>query len=895
MMGELRVNRKPDPTYCKSMTIPSQRTYRKPRHRQQVGSRAPSVVGAVALTGLWMLSPGIANAGSGSSQSTDTTKTVSFEADIQPILVRACLKCHGPQKPKGGLRLDSRAGAIAGGDSGNPAIKPGDIAASALLSRIESNDPGLRMPLRGDTLKPSETDLLRRWVAEGAPWPESNTSPVSSGKAGEMVITEADRDHWSFRPLLTVAPPEVRHKGRVRNTIDRFLLAKQEAKGLAMQPEADRRTLIRRVYFDLAGLPPTPEAVQGFLLDESPDRYERLVDRLLSAPSLGERWGRHWLDVARYADSDGYENDLDRTHAYRYRDFVIRALNADMPFDRFVHWQIAGDQFAPNDATALVATGFCTAAPSQETTPADTDENKAKIRFDELDNMLATVGSGFLGLTIGCARCHDHKFDPIPTRDYYRMLTAFTSSTRRAASLSKPQRDLNLWIEEQRRLYREDVMQKLGLGEAERFWLRQPEHFFVPVQIDLYKRYGKALNPTNDALREWLTEPKRATWKALERAADDARVNPTEIGLVLLDRGALPEASYLLARGSVTAKKDVVTLGFLQVLTRGSSSGDQRVKRFAGKHRTGDIKTSSESNDPALNVLGTTYQRAAMADWLTDADRGAAALLARVIVNRLWQHHFGDGLVRTPDDFGRTGDAPRQPELLDWLAGELIRNKWRLKPIHRLIVTSAAYRQGAGQDPQRSDRDPDDRLLSHRRPIRLETEPIRDAMLAVSGRLNSTMFGPPLRPSIPAEAISTRSKDAYPTNIREGPDIWRRSVYAFIKRSVVNPFAETFDTPDSTATCGRRNSTTVPTQNLALLNDPFVRACARDLARRASVGLGKTPGDHIRHAYELALGRPPRDGERRAAEELLSGENNLERFTDLCHVLLTLNEFIYID
>ncbi len=854
---------------------------------------------AMVMIAAWIgpaIAPDAAVAGDGASPRKDQTRPVDFTAEIRPILARACLKCHGPEKPKGGLRLDSRAGAVAGGDSGEPAIKPGHPEASDLMKRVASDDPGVRMPMRGDALGRGEIDLLRRWIAEGAPWPDAAVA-AAPARPTEKVVTDADRDHWSFRPLRPVVPPIPIHGDRARNPIDRFLLAAMEPKGLSMAPEADRRTLIRRLSFDLVGLPPSPEDVEAFVRDHSGNADERVVDRLVASPHHGERWGRHWLDVARYADSDGYENDLDRRVAYRYRDFVIRAINADMPFDQFVRWQVAGDEDAPDDPEALAATGFCTAAPSQETTPADTDENKAKIRYDELDNMLATTGSALLGLTIGCARCHDHKFDPIPTRDYYRMLAAFTNSARREASLSKPHRDLDRWLEEQRRLSREDAMRRLGLRDVERFWLRQPEHFFVPIQIALYKKYGKALESTPETLRAWMNEPKRATWRQLERAAAESAVwgiNPSDKALVLLDRGSVSEANYLLGRGSVTARKEVVTPGFLQVLTRGASP-EEYLARARDRGRTGARREGITDPD-ALVVLGTTDRRAAMAGWLTDVDRGAGGLLARVIVNRLWQHHFGEGLVRTPDDFGRTGDRPVHAELLDWLAGELIRGGWRLKPIHRLIVTSAAYRQGTSSEPSRGAiADPENRLLWHRRPIRLEAEAVRDAMLSVSGRLRGAMYGPAFRPPIPAEAIATRSKDAYPKDLKDGPDSWRRSVYAFIKRSVVNPFGETFDAPDSTATCGRRNTTTVPTQNLALLNDPFVRSCAGDLARRAVTEGGPEMAGRVRRAYELALGRPPRADELAASRKFLGPDRGPDAFTDLCHVIFTLNDFMYVD
>jgi hypothetical protein len=818
----------------------------------------------------------------------DPPRPVDFAGQVRPILARSCLKCHGPEKQRGGFRLDARASALAGGDSGEPAVVPGDTAASPLLVRIGSADADRRMPPRGERLSAGEIELLTRWVTEGARWPE--TAPGRAVRAGQaaMAVTDGDRDHWAFRPLREVDPPALEKGERHRSAIDRFLGAARRIKGLTPVPEADRLTLIRRAAFDLTGLPPSPEEVAAFIGDTAPLAYERLVDNLLASPRFGERWGRHWLDLARYADSDGYENDLDRKTAYRYRDFVIRALNEDMPFDQFVRLQIAGDEVNPDDPSAVVATGFCTAAPCQETTPADTEENKQKIHFDELDNILATSGSALLGLSVGCARCHDHKFDPIPTRDYYRMIAAFASAERRDAPLSRSHRDLERWKQEQRRLYREDKMTALGLNDAQKFWLRQPEHFFVPVQIDLYKTYGKQLDPSDQALRAWLTGPKRATLEALKAEAlkaQKAGADPRARSLVLLDRGSRPVRSFLLGRGSVADKKEVVTVGFLQILTRGTTPEDY-LGRVKGRACPG------RRDDP---TLGTTYGRAALAEWLTDPDHGAGALLARVIVNRLWQHHFGEGLIRTSDDFGTTGDRPAQPELLDWLASELIHGGWRLKPIHRIIMSSDAYRLGVGFDSARAAIDPENRLLWHRRPIRLEGEALRDAMLAVGSLLNPAMYGPPFRPRIPAEAIATRSKDAYPTNVADGPEVRRRSIYAFIKRSVPDPATEVFDAPDPTSACGRRNTTAVPTQNLALLNDPFVRECARALARRSAEEAGASEPDRVRRAYELAFGRPPREVELRQALKFLSESDNRDAWTDLCHVLFTLNEFLYID
>ena len=426
---------------------------------------------------------------------------VDFASKIRPIFERSCLKCHGPEKQRGGLRLDVRASVVAGGDSGEAAIVPGKVESSALLERVSSDEDDRRMPPEGKRLSADEVSLLRRWVAEGASWPMEAEGAAAKAGDSEMVVTGADRDHWSFRPIRRITPLRDPMSGAGSNPIDDFLNAARRAKNLTPGHLADRPTLIRRLTFDLLGLPPTPEEVSAFVAEEKPDAYERLVDRLLASPRYGERWGRHWLDLARYADSDGYESDVDRKTAYHYRDFVLRALNDDMPFDQFVRWQIAGDEFEPDNPRAVAATGFCTAAPSQETTPADTEENKEKIRYDELDNIVSTVGSAFLGLTLGCARCHDHKFDPIPTRDYYSLLSAFTTAGREDAPLSRPHRDLERWLRGQRELYREDRMTALNLSDQEKFWLRQPEHFFVPVQTELYKKYGKTLEATDAILR----------------------------------------------------------------------------------------------------------------------------------------------------------------------------------------------------------------------------------------------------------------------------------------------------------------------------------------------------------------------------------------------------------
>lgn len=785
-----------------------------------------------------------------------------FETQIRPIFDSHCLRCHGSEKNKGGLRLDLRESAFTGGDSKKPAIVPNDVEKSRLFQLISAApDAEVRMPPKGEMLKPEDIALIRAWIESGAHWP-GDKDPVQQA-AHEMVVSESDRAHWAFKPLSTSSDALKRLQGE-----------------LQIDP-ASKRQLIRRASFGLLGLPPAPQEIDAFEADARPDSYERMIDRLLASKHYGERWARHWLDLVRYADSDGYESDKDRPNAWPYRDWLIRALNDDMPYDQFVRWQLAGDEYVPNNPDAVVATGFLTAGPIADTTPADTEENKLKIRYDELDDIVSTTGSALLGLTIGCARCHDHKYDPIPARDYYRLLSAFKTSQRANTFVSKPHREREHWVAARHRELREAKMANLGLTDEEKFWLRQPEHFFVPVQVALYKKYGAKLRSSDQELREWLPDQARQIWTALDGAvqrAEHAAPGATNTALIAFDHQDTPEESFLLARGSVTDRSTPVSFGVLQVLQRGRSASDYL------KLARHEITATPEVGPDGFVVPRTTYQRKALAEWITDVETGAGNLLARVIVNRLWQHHFGEGLVSTPNDFGTQGAEPFDPELLDALAAELVRQGWRLKPIHRLILLSPAYR------------------AEKRKPVRLEAEALRDSILAVSGRLNRKMFGPPFRPVIPKEAIATRSKDEYPANLQDGVERWRRSVYGFTKRSVSNPFMEAFDAPDYTTSCGRRNRTTVPTQALILMNDELVRQSAIQFAQRVMNEAGDEVESQIRRAYALALGRPPKPQELERAHAFVQSAADthgpgipVEGLTDFCHTLFTLNEFIYVD
>ncbi len=715
----------------------------------------------------------------------DKTQVAFFETNIRPLLVEHCYKCHSQQakKVRGGLLLDSRAGWVKGGDTG-PAIIPGKPDQSLLIKAVRYQDD-VKMPPKGK-LTPKQIDLLVQWVRMGAPDPRTETAAPAVRKP---VDVEQGRSFWAFQPLRTVALPAVNDKvGWCRTPIDHFILAKLEAKGLRPNPPADRRTLIRRIYFDLIGLPPTPEEIDAFVRDPDPRAYENLIDRLLDSPHYGERWARHWMDVARFAESHGYEQDYDRPYAYHYRDFLIRAFNQDMPYDQFVRWQIAGDELAPDNPLALMATGFLGAGafPTQLT-----EAEFESARYDELDDMTGTTGLAFLGLSVGCARCHDHKFDPIPSNDYYRLAATFTTTIR--------------------------------------------------SEIDL------SLSPGAKPTKVLVTSEG---FPHLKHHADD--------------RGFphfYPQ-TYFLQRGDVHQKRGVATPGFLHVLMR------------PGKDE------SYWHVEPPHGWKRTSFRRAALANWLTDAADGAGQLAARVMVNRLWQHHFGRGIVATPNDFGAQGERPTHPELLDWLARDLIRHGWRLKRLHKLMLTSAAYMQSSQFDESRAAIDRENVSYWRWTPRRLEAEPIRDAMLSVAGMLDTRMYGPGTL----------------------DPNMRRRSVYFFIKRSALIPMMMLFDWPEHLVSIGQRSTTTIAPQALLFLNSPQARQYAEGFARRLQGG----PGAAVERGYWLAVGRAPDSREKQLALTFLAQQADVYRRAgridadhlarvDFCQALMSMNEFIYVD
>ena len=744
------------------------------------------------------------------------------------------------------------------------------------------------------------------------------------------LLTAADkaavgRDHWAFRPLTRPQVPAVKNQQWARTDVDRFILARQESTGLEPNPRIDARRLIRRVYFDLTGLPPTPEEIDAFVKDSSPRAYEKLITKLLDSPRYGERWGRHWLDLARYADSKGYRYDDNTTWTWTYRDFVIRAFNEDMPFDQFFRWQLAGDELAPGNPDALAATGFCAIGPIER--DEGTKRNKLENRYNELDDIVSTVGSSGLALSIGCARCHDHKFDPISHKEYYSLAGAFMSGARRELELLTPdeRRLLDGWDAQlaavdalirdwrQRHAASVDTVIAEQTAPLEQSVANITKEFKEKIAKlpdnaegtfeEMLKEYGEKLlgraklkkfRDTQKELKELsgklLTDA--AVWKGRipeaalgeiqklqhqRQAIEAARpVNPPK-AQAYVDVSNQPVPSPLLARGSVDAPQAPVGFGVLQVLARTAAAP---VPQPGAK---------------------TTGQRAALAKWLTDPQEGAGFLMARVMANRLWYHHFGEGLVRTLNDFGTQGETPALPGLLDWLASELIQRKWSMKEMHRLILISAVYQQDTTHDERRAAIDPENRLWWKRRPVRLEAEILRDSILAVSGRLVLKMGGPGDFQPVPPEAVLSRLGQAYPKNIADGPDLWRRSVYAFVKRTVPTPLFQMFDGPDNSTSCGRRTQTTVSPQALLLMNDDFVRRRSADFARRITTENPNDSGARVEQAFRIALGRDPSSGERAQGLKFLAAQadrnsgDEARALDDFCQVLFGMNEFLYVD
>lgn len=989
-----------------------------------------------------------------------------FEEKIRPVLVEHCYQCHSVQardnkKLQGELYLDSAEGTLAGGESGQPALVKGKSADSLLTKALKFD--GLEMPPSGKLSDEIVADFAK-WIDLGAPDPRQGEAPAV---AKRVIDLEEGRKWWSFQPLQAVVPPAAPEGWRVPTPIDHFVAAAQKEQGLTPAAPAAKDKLIRRAYFDLIGLPPTPEQVEAFVNDASPQAFEKVVDGLLDSPHYGEKWARHWLDVARFAESGGYEFDGFRPGAYHYRDWVIRSLNSDLPYDEFVRMQIAGDKLQPEAYAGHAASGFLVAGPYPGQITAKTVE---RIRYDQLDDMLMTVGGSMLGLTLGCVRCHDHKYDPLPQQDYYALAASLAKTSHgsrmvdpdpaaseqalarhaqeheeRRATLRKFASDelpkhFEAWraadLAKQPDAPRWQVLEPVAL-EAERSWLkwlpggivahdgalnpgilltRKGERRAVAneeqYRITLYTHQPNITSLRLDAFADkslpqggpglngdgsfQLIELKVTARPRNPQAPEppqELKLKPAHAALADKDQplshavDGLPATAWVVRE---TAKRDNAAIFELETPLAGFAGGTELVfelkfrdvglgrMRFSlstaanpatwagdfapqhlgemrailaangnqlpeplreamvqwfspfnadvaaaynqvrehsaarprppltdvyttveggqdvfllrrgevdnkqGKAEPGFLQVLMRGEMPAASVSPVPDPRVALANWMTNVEQGAGPLLARVMANRLWQHHFGQGIVGTPNDFGAQGDRPTHPELLEWLASELIRGGWKLKPLHKQIMLSSVYQQSHEVSEANLKLDPANRYLWHHEPRRLDAELIRDSLLAVGGNLDAAMFGPSILDNTP-----------------------RRSVYLRVKRSELIPLMTMFDAPEPTQSVGERISTTVPTQSLALMNSPFVRQQAERLAQRVRpAGEGAEPGVAIDRAYRIAFARPANEAERNRMLAFIEQQRAAlgdipdaadKAFVEFCHVLLCLNEFVYVD
>jgi hypothetical protein len=869
---------------------------------------------------------------------------LTFEKDIRPILRTHCLDCHGSQSVhKGGLDLRLRRLMVQGGESGN-AITPGHPDQSYLLDRIKSGE----MPPGEQKLSAAEIATVEAWIAAGAPTAHSEPANIGTGS----FITDEDRDYWAFRPIRRPKTPVTASSDRVRTPIDAFLLDAMRHKGLAFSADADKRTLIRRLYLDLVGLPPAPSDTAAFLADASPDAYERLVDRLLASPHYGERWGRHWLDVAGYADSEGYEQDRVRPEAFRFRDYVVRSFNADKPFDQFVIEQLAGDELVPppykNLAPAaiekLTATGFLRMAADGTATAG----GALPIASNQVvADTIKIVSTSLLGLSVGCAQCHDHRYDPILQDDYYRMRAVFEPALNWKHWRVPEQRRVSLYTDADRArvaaISAEAGKAGAAYAEKQRKYIaraldKELSKFEAPLakqlkgaydtpaakrsaeQKSLFSRYP-SVNITPGNLYQYdFAASEELKKDAAKIAAIHARM-PTEHFLRVLTEnpGEVP-ATFLFNRGDYQQPQHEIAPGDLTVCVAEGQSG------------------ALPQRDPHLPTSGRrlAYARRLMS--------GRHPLVGRVLANRIWLLHFGRGIVGTPSDFGHLGERPTNPELLDWLADEFASSGWNLKRLQRMIVTSTAYRQSSARTPDRDAADPDNLLLSRMNVRRLDAEIIRDSVLAASGSGFESMYGPPVPVKEDAVGqivvgVDTRVGANEPgAEVPIGTEAFRRSLYIEVRRSKPLALLRAFDAPVMETNCDRRIASTAAPQALMMMNSDFTLTQANRFAQRLKRDAGSDLRKEVSLAFELAFGRSPDATEmeqslaflrlqtdelkthaahapmrpqkharaarpakknRRPKYETMqrstAAEPSLQPLTDFCQALLSSNEFLYVD
>jgi mono/diheme cytochrome c family protein len=801
---------------------------------------------------------------------------VDYVRDVQPIFAKHCTACHGAEKQKSGLRLDTATNIRKGGDRG-PALEAGKGDQSRIVVAIRGgNDDLPAMPPKGPRLTTDEIAAISRWITEGAAAPANESS----------VAVKNGSKHWAFQPVVRPKPPNVKSARWIRNPLDQFILARLEKESISPAPEAGRPTLIRRLCLDLLGLPPTPEEVDAFTRDERPDAYERLVDRLLASPHYGERWGRFWLDAARYADSNGYSIDAARS-IWPYRDWVINALNRDMPLDEFVIEQMAGD-LLPNATTEQkVATGFHRNTPINEEGGIDLEQ----FRVDSIYDRLNTTGTVFLGLTIGCAQCHDHKFDPLTQREYYQLFAFLNNDDEPTLELGSP---------EQVALKKKIQTERRGLEKRfktlDRITDKTVEGWQGKLTAEMRANLPKEIDHILTIAINGRDEHQQETVLAFVRNLDKTRHALGGIG------SPIPFAS--LAHIHLHQTRDRIEQRLAELKAKEPNVPTTMVlkqratPRETGIHLGGDftrkgVKVDADtphwiSASRVSHHPGQSPSRLELAKWLVDP---ANPLTARVAVNRLWQGHFGQGIVETENDFGTQGTLPSHPELLDWLASEFMRQRWSLKEMHRSIVCSATYRQSSNVRAELASVDPRNKLLARMPRLRLEAEVVRDVALAASGLLSEKIGGPSAFPPQP-EGVFKFTQVPRTWKADSGPNRYRRGLYTFFWRSAPHPELVAFDAPDGVNSCTRRNRSNTPLQALTLLNDEGFVEYARGLTDRI---LREAADDNARlqRAFRLCLGREPRSAEferlARLRDEL---GNDRSAWVSVARVLMNLDEFI---
>jgi cytochrome c553 len=798
-----------------------------------------------------------------------------FEQQIRPVLVAKCVKCHGAQKQEGGLRLDSMASMALGGESG-AAVVAGLPEESLLIEALKYES--FEMPPSGQ-LDEKTIKQFEGWIAAGAVWPEH--SQEIRDQSG--IITAEDRQWWAFQPIAKVDPPTIKQDDWSANAIDRFVLQQLNERGMSPAPQADKSTLVRRVYFDLIGLPPTPEEIAAFLADDSNNAWEHLIDRLLSDERYGEHWARYWLDLVRYCESDGWNQDAYRPHIWRYRDYVVDAFNSDKPYPEFVRQQLAGDEIPSDDPKNLIAAGYLRLGIYEY------NQRDARGHWNDIVNEMTDVtGDVFLGLSMACCRCHDHKFDPLPQQDYFKLraffepviwrddLTAATQQERQRyeqqhAEWEQATVELRRQIDELLAPYYaakwESTVDKFPLDIQACF--RKPREDRTSWEEQMAYLVSRQFQEEGGGPQKGIKKEDAARLATLEEqlaAFDELKPAPLPPLMTATDFAGPITATTI----PEDAEQVPVSPGFLAVMTppgRDSSALSTTNRRHATPGNV-FVSTGQVANH-------TSGRRTRLAAWIGDPNN---QLTMRVIVNRIWQQHFGQGIVATSSDFGRNGQLPSHPELLDWLTARFVEDGWSVKKLHKLILMSATWQQSA-HHPQAAEYqslDPSESLLWRARVRRLQAEQIRDAMLVVSGELDSSLGGPSVSESAP-----------------------RRSLYVKSFRNTTDTFLHGFDMANGLKSVAIRDSTTTPTQALLLINGEYSIGRAKQMAQRLIASHGADPNEAVRRSFVHAWGREPRASELESATRFVSSSDNggidADRFADFCHVLLNSNNFLYLE